>query len=454
MSNAHVKVLLVEDNEDDYLLTRDLLKQALGSRQKLDWITDFDQALDALTEGAHDVCLVDYRLGARSGLELMRRAITAGCNAPFIVLTGHGAREIDVEAMASGAADYLVKGLQRPDSLERAIRYAVTRRAAETALRKSEQQQRVILNNIDEAVYLITRGENGDWPRGVNFISDAVRRLVGYSPRDFLTDARLPFRIAHAADRETMRQQLEARFISKANSTLHYRVTHKVSGEVLWIEDKVFPQLSDAGEVISLIGILRDITQSKTEQDRLIHAALHDRLTGLPNRTLFMDRLANVIRRAKRHSDSHWAVLFIDLDRFKAINDSLGHETGDHVLISTARRVRDCLRSADTLARLGGDEFVVLLDDMSSEEDASRVCVRIHKMLSKPHVVGEREVGCLASIGIAKGHGGYEQPEEVLRHADTAMYHAKARGKQDGKAHAKVYATEMGIWSEPWPTGD
>jgi diguanylate cyclase (GGDEF)-like protein/PAS domain S-box-containing protein len=436
MIQGHVRVLLIEDDEDDYLLTRDLLKAALGDRHTLDWIPDFDGALAALRWGAHDVCLVDYRLGAQSGLELMRRALAAGCSAPFIVLTGQGAREIDIEAMASGAADYLDKGIQRPDSLERAIRYAITRRAAETALRKSEQQQRIILSNIDEAVYLIAREAGGGWPPGVNFVSDALQRLIGYEPQELLRDAQFLFSIAHAADLQAMHQTIATRFSAKAGATLQYRVTHKLTGQVLWIEEKILPQLSDMGEISSLIGILRDVTQSKAEQDKLIHAAFHDRLTGLPNRTLFMDRLANVMRRDKQSEGGHWAVLFLDLDHFKAINDTLGHEAGDQVLITTAQRIRDCLRAGDILARMGGDEFVILLDDMASADDAHGVRARIHKELAKPHSIKGCEICCVASIGIAAGARGYEQPEDVVRDADAAMYHAKSESRAGTKTDA------------------
>jgi diguanylate cyclase (GGDEF)-like protein/PAS domain S-box-containing protein len=439
MTNAPLRIMLIEDDEDDYLLTRDHLRQALGAELQVDWVADFEQARSAITRRAHDVYLVDYRLGAANGLELIREASTAGCHAPFIILTGQGDRETDLEAMKQGAADYLVKGALTVEALERAIRYALARTAAETALRKSEQQQRVILNNIDEAVYLIIRGEDGQWPEGVNFISPAVKRLIGLSPDTCLADPQSLITIIYPDDVATLKPQLRARFGSKTSTTLQYRALHRESGQLLWIEDKIIPQLDEAGRPTVVIGILRDITQRKAVQDKLFHAAFHDRLTGLPNRTLFMDRLAGAMRRGKRSGNQHWAVLFIDLDKFKNINDTLGHEVGDKVLISTVRQIRACLRAGDTLARLAGDEFVALLEDISSVEDAARVADRIHQALAAPHRIDGREVFCSVSIGIAKGKPRYEHPEEVLRNADTAMYHAKAAGQ----ARAKVFETGM-----------
>lgn len=439
MTETFVNILLVEDDEDDYLLTRELLSQALGGRHQLDWIADFEQAAAAIAAARHDVYLVDYRLGAREGLDLIPGSGSNGSHAPFIMLTGHGHRETDLQAMERGAADYLLKGALTSQSLERAIRYALARAGAETALRKSEQQQRLILDNIDEAIYLISRDANGRWERCPSFMSGAIERLLGRTEQEFLSDPEALVGIIHPEDEADMKLKLAERLVSGGGSTLQYRAIHKQTGQIMWIEDTVVPQRDDNHEITALIGILRDITQRKALQDKLVQAAFHDSLTGLPNRSLFMDRLANAIGRGKRSGNQHWAVLFIDLNRFKSINDNLGHDVGDKVLISTAQRIKNCLRAGDTLARLGGDEFIALLDDISSADDAYRVSMRIHEALSPPHAIEGREVSCTASIGIAHGKPDYQQPEEVLRNADTAMYRAKA----DGGTRAELFRTGM-----------
>jgi len=183
----------------------------------------------------------------------------------------------------------------------------------------------------------------------------------------------------------------------------------------------------------------QNIVKRKKSEEQLRHNAYHDRLTGLPNRALFMDRLGCALKRTKRHKDSLFAVLFIDLDRFKVINDSLGHMVGDQLLIVIAQRLKICLRSEDTGARLGGDEFAILLENIKDVSDAICVVNRIQEELTSPFNLGGQEVFASTSVGIALGTKDYDQPEDLLRDADTAMYHAKALGK----ARYEVFAPTM-----------
>lgn len=173
----------------------------------------------------------------------------------------------------------------------------------------------------------------------------------------------------------------------------------------------------------------QEISDRQRAEEQLTHSAFHDALTGLPNRALFMDRLGHVVECAKRREDYLFAVLFLDLDRFKIVNDSLGHMAGDQLLIAIASRIKACLRSADTLARLGGDEFTILLEDIKDVSDAKHVANRIQEELMLPFNLSGNEVFTTASIGIALSTTSYERPEQLLRDADTAMYRAKAHGK-------------------------
>ncbi len=189
------------------------------------------------------------------------------------------------------------------------------------------------------------------------------------------------------------------------------------------------PFYNEMGRFAGTIGVAIDITERKRVEDKLIYDALHDALTGLPNRSFFMDRLEQALERARRRPDGLFAVLFLDLDRFKVINDSMGHLAGDDLLITIARRLEECLRPTDTVARLGGDEFTILLEEMAHAEDAIVVAERVQQALGQPFVLNNQEVFVSASIGIVPGEPGYERPDELLRNADLAMYRAKALGK-------------------------
>jgi Amt family ammonium transporter len=216
------------------------------------------------------------------------------------------------------------------------------------------------------------------------------------------------------------------------------------------IQAHVEPLHGPGGEVTGTIGVAFDVTERRRIEERLLHAALHDELTQLPNRTLLTDRLGHALDRARRRGDP-FALLLLDLDRFKNVNDSLGHLAGDRLLAAAARRLLQCVRPGDTVSRLGGDEFAILLTEMADPADPVRVTERIQYDLAVPFDLEGHEVVTGASIGIAVGGPGYERPEQVLRDADIAMYRAKALGRGrhqvfDPSMHAHAVAvlrTEM-----------
>ena len=190
---------------------------------------------------------------------------------------------------------------------------------------------------------------------------------------------------------------------------------------------------------LSIVLLGRVLSERKLAEQRLRDQAIHDSLTGLPNRVLFMERLRYADARARRRKDYLFALLFLDLDGFKLLNDSLGHPMGDQLLIQTAQRLKDCLRPEDIVARLGGDEFAILLEDLGEPAEAERVTERIHKQLAEPYQLEGHEMFITASIGIALSTTGYQRPEELLRNADTAMYQAKATRK----GHHEIFDNRM-----------
>ncbi len=243
---------------------------------------------------------------------------------------------------------------------------------------------------------------------------------VGRTDSDFFTDE-------HAA--QALRDEQEIIRTGQPLVNLEEKETPS-GGEVRWVSTTKLPLRDRDGKIVGTFGISRDITERKKAEDELQRRAFYDPLTDLPNRALFLDRLQHLFHRGRRALGSpSFALLYLDLDRFKAINDSLGHQAGDELLVGTARRLERCLRPADTLARLGGDEFTILLDEIGSEADATGVADRIREALTAPFEIRGHEVFASASVGIATSLAGYLSADDMLRDADAAMYRAKTAGR-------------------------
>jgi diguanylate cyclase (GGDEF)-like protein/PAS domain S-box-containing protein len=247
----------------------------------------------------------------------------------------------------------------------------------------------------------------------------------------------------HADDRAALTQGLDAHLSGASHHFEHeHRIQHR-DGSYRWMLARGMAVRDTQGRALRVVGSQTDVTDRKEAEQRLQHDAMHDALTGLPNRVLFLDRLDQAIRRAKRAEPATAAaVLFLDLDRFKLVNDSLGHQVGDRLLIAVARRLESAVRPPDTVARLGGDEFTVLLDGVTDVHEAAAVAERVQHTLRIPFDIDERELHVDASIGIALADAD-AAPDTVLRDADVAMYRAKAEGKGrhavfDSRMHEQV----------------
>jgi diguanylate cyclase (GGDEF)-like protein/PAS domain S-box-containing protein len=253
---------------------------------------------------------------------------------------------------------------------------------------------------------------------------------VGRTDSDFFTDE-------HAA--QALRDEQEIIRTGQPLVNVEEKET-RADGDIRWVSTTKLPLRDRTGNIVGTFGISRDITARKKVEEQLERQAFYDPLTDLPNRALFLDRLQHLFHRGKRALGKPlFAVLYLDLDRFKAVNDSLGHQAGDELLKSTTRRLERCVRPGDTLARMGGDEFTLLLEQINGEADATGVAERIHAELAAPIDVRGHEVFTSVSVGIALSSAGFDCPEDMLRDADTAMYRAKAAGR----ARHQVFAGDM-----------
>lgn len=298
------------------------------------------------------------------------------------------------------------------------------RRAAEERLRESEERYALAARGANDVLWDWNLTTNTLYlsPRWWSLLSLPDDHAIAQKPDEWL-------RRVHPEDLDDLQVKVAAHLQGASPHLEHEHRLKRHDGEWVWVLCRGIAVRDEEGNATRVAGSMTDITQRKRTEQQLHHDAFHDGLTGLPNRALFTTLLQRTIGRAIRSRQRRYAVLFLDLDRFKVVNDSLGHAHGDDLLISMARRLETCVRPGDTVARLGGDEFAVLLDDIVDAGDATRVADRIERELQEPFRLGDHEVFTSASIGIAFGGPHYAKPEEVIRDADLAMYRAKSQGK-------------------------
>ncbi|UCF81009.1 MAG: PAS domain S-box protein, partial [Acidobacteriota bacterium] len=308
------------------------------------------------------------------------------------------------------------------------VRDITRRKRAEEALRDSEASFRLLFADNPHPMWVYDL-------ETLRFleVNDAAVEHYGYSRDEFLN-----MRVTDIRPPEEARRLLES--MQEPRSPLRHggQMKHRLKNSLLIDVEVVSHTLEFDGRKAALV-VAQDITERKQAEEQLVHNALHDSLTDLPNRLLLADRMEQMLARSKRRKDYSFAVLFLDLDRFKVVNDSLGHTVGDELLVGVARRLEKCLRSGDTVARVGGDEFTMLLDDIEGPSDATQAAERIQEELAPPFILSERQVFTTASIGIAFSAAGYDRSEDILRDADTAMY----RAKELGRARHKVFDETM-----------
>ena len=441
MSLRQIKImLLIEDNPGDARLIQEMFKEQGAQNVELKHVENMAEAEKYLAVYPVDIILLDLGLPDVQGLEAVRRTRRAAPGVPLVILSGMDDESMAIQAMQEGAQDYLIKGQIEPRELVRALRYAVERMIIEEHLFEEKERAQVTLDCIGDAVI------STDISGNIMFLNQVAEKMTGWQLREVAGQPMAKaFRIVNASTRKVIQNpMLKASEQNRKGNLPANSVLIQKDGTEIYIEDSVAPIHDHDGKVIGSVLVFRDVSAARAMAQQIAHAAEHDFLTGLPNRLLLNDRIGQAIILAERNKDKV-AVLFLDMDGFKHINDSLGHSAGDKLLQSIANRLRNCVRAPDTVSRQGGDEFIVLLQGVNQPEDAAVAARRLLDSVAESYSMGQHNLHITTSIGVSLYPDDGPDAETLIKNADTAMYQAKEHGRQSFqffKAEMNVRAVE------------
>ncbi len=434
--NEPLNVLIIEDSELDATLVLRELRRG-GFNPIWERVQTAEELNAALNSHTWEVILSDYRLprfNAPAALSIVKQSQK---DIPFILVSGTIGEVSAVEMMKAGAHDYVMKdNLNRlPEAVRRELRDVQAR----TERKQAQNMFETLASNIPGMIYSLVQYADGSV--AFEYVSVGCLSLLELTPDQVLENISFCVEQIHISDLEGCYVAAKQSLQTLNQSSYEWRIITP-SGKLKWVQTNARPEIRENGDIV-WHGVLLDVSDRKQAQELLIHNGLHDPLTNLPNRTLLEERLELAIHRANRVESYHYAILFLDLDRFKVINDSLGHLAGDELLKMVAQKLKNHLRDIDLVARLGGDEFVILLEDINGLEKAMQVTERILQDFQTSLIINNSEVVIGTSIGIVFGTKDYHRASNLLRDADIAMYQAKAQGRNsykifDAQMHTKA----------------
>ncbi len=420
------RILLIQNDAAAAKIVIDALAASTDASFKVEWVRSCSEGLARLDN--IDAILVDLYLPDSHGIETFDRLFRAAPNIPILILIDPQNEATAKLAVQCGAQDYLFKARLDAYLLPKALGSMIERSAYFEALFEEKERAQVTLNSIGDAVVSVNTAGC------VTYLNVIAEELTGWSLEEAvghpLEDV---FKIVDATTRETApNPMLLAIRDNKTVALTPNCVLIRRDGVEAAIEDSAAPIHDRRGAVTGAVMVFHDVSVARAMTLRMSYLAQHDSLTDLPNRVLLVDRLCEAINLSSRYHRK-LAVLYLDLDRFKHINDSLGHVVGDRLLQSVARRLFSCVRSSDTVSRQGGDEFVLLLWEEKHAEDAALTATKVLDALRRPHRIDEHELHITGSIGIVTYPEDGMDAETLLKRADVAMYHAKEAGRDSYK---------------------
>jgi len=439
------RILLIQDDPTDAEAVQAALSKSGVSAFQVEWARTCAEGLKRLSEDRQQCAqrtsslaavVIDLFLPDSRGMETFDRVLLVAGQIPILVLSSSHDEDIAKSAVQQGAQDYLL--MERLDSytLPKALDNMIERAANGEALFQEKERAQVTLNSIGDAVV------STDIHCKVTYLNAVAEKLTGWSCEEAVGHPlEAVFRIIDAATREPAENPMALAI--RENKTVGLTencVLIRRDGVEAAIEDSAAPIHDRLGQVTGAVMVFHDVTTTREQSQRMSYLAQHDGLTDLPNRILLADRLTEALSMARRYGRKV-AVLFLDVDRFKHINDSLGHAIGDRLLQSVAQRLTACVRSSDTVSRQGGDEFVILLSEIAQPQDAAVTAEKILQALREPHRIDQYDLHVTASVGIVAYPNDGEDADTLLRNADFAMYQAK----DGGRDNAQFFLTHMNV---------
>ncbi len=423
------RILLIEDNPGDALLLQEALREKDAFPYLLERAVRLREGQDLLARGNLDLVLLDLFLPDSSGLATLKTFLEASPHVPVVVLTGLAEKEMAVQALHEGAQDFLMKDHLSGDLLKRSIRYSIERYRL---LKKAQENE--------ERYFLAAMGSRDglwDW----NFLTHQIylsprwKMMLGYEEGEIGGSPEDWFGLIHPEDLPKFKKEIDRHLQGETpHFANEHRLRHK-DGRYRWVLSRGLAIKDKKGQPTRMAGSLTDITRHKNLEQVLALQAYYDNMTGLPNRALFMKLLSQACDRLQRLPSSLLALFYLDLDRFKYVNDSLGHPAGDRLLVEFAQRLKAAVRPYDVVGRMGGDEFTVLLEELHSPKEAVEIAERIQEAARVPYLLREGQVQTGVSIGIAFSDRAEGESEKLLKDADSALYQSKS----EGGAHFVVY---------------
>jgi diguanylate cyclase (GGDEF)-like protein/PAS domain S-box-containing protein len=422
MTKPIKKVLFISENDQEIENLSAYFKSFEYLFAELKVVKSFETNV-LLDESLFDLFILDFDMHREGTFEILDLATESGMKESFVIFADEKDSTFYAKSIESGAADFLAKQQIEPILLERVIHNAIVRRKTLVELRESQSKFQDLVERSPAMFYISEIRP----PYTQIYASPSFARL-GYEIDEWLQEKNIWQETLHPEDREWVLKQTDEAMDSGTETDYEYRIIGK-DGTVFWVHDRGHFYRSKNGKRTYWQGLMTDITERKIAQQQLIQKAMFDDLTGLPNRRNFIEKLSQRIDSDMVERSSSFAVLILDLDRFKLINDSLGHVTADKYLIEVGKRLRNIIDPIGTVARLGGDEFVVLIDDADDLNRIKKIAEKIQKEVAKQFTWEGYEFSSTVSIGITISNENQNKPEHFLRNADVAMYHSKSTGR-------------------------